>query len=304
MYCNKCGAKLDDDAKFCNKCGNKIVQNDNVNDEIMDDCTNDNNSNRYDVYIRVIELFDMDEYKNSKAEVIKIIKEEFNISLIEAKSIVDEYNENPNKFKEVHLNNANNTDKSTVNISEVSTDDEIDSIHDSKSEFVFLPNIPKRNLILKILNYVDKGFTIIVGILILIFIKEQIDAGENLKFIIYIIRFITTFFVLFFWGEVINETKELLNLKYVDIKNNTKKENVITISVIKIICLAITNYYFVSPSDKVVWELGLAIVNESFIESFIDTIFAYKIPVLFWILTFVVDRVKYKRFIVEKEDVK
>ena len=61
------------------------------------------------------------------------------------------------------------------------------------------------------LNYIEKGFNIIVGILILIFIKEQIDAGENLKFIIYIIRFIVNFIVLLFWGEVITELKELFD---------------------------------------------------------------------------------------------
>ena len=31
MYCNKCGTKLDDNAKFCNKCGNKIKKQNNQN---------------------------------------------------------------------------------------------------------------------------------------------------------------------------------------------------------------------------------------------------------------------------------
>lgn len=304
MYCNKCGTKLDDNAKFCNKCGNKIRMNDSENIEILNDHEDEGCLNKDDIYKRVIQLFDMEENKNLKVKVIKIIKEEFGIGLAEAKSIVDQYIENPTKFKDIYLNsdNVDSSDKAEINITKEHKKDEVDSTNSLESEFVFLSNIPHRNLIPIILNYIGKGFSIIVGILILIFVKEQIDAGENLKFIIYIIRFIVNFIVLLFWGEVITELKELFGLKYSDIKDNTTKEKIITTSVIKMICLMITTYYFMNPSDMTVLELGGAIINDSFIEALIDTIFAFKVPVVFWILSGIVDFIKYKKYIIKKEE--
>ena len=108
--------------------------------------------------------------------------------------------------------------------------------------------------------------------------------------------------MLLFWGEVITELKELFGLKYSNIKDNTTKEKIITTSVIKMICLMITTYYFMNPSDMTVLELGGAIINDSFIEALIDTIFAFKVPVVFWILSGIVDFIKYKKYIIKKEE--
>ena len=38
MYCNKCGAPIEDGNKFCPKCGNKVF-NDEENKESIDDTT-------------------------------------------------------------------------------------------------------------------------------------------------------------------------------------------------------------------------------------------------------------------------
>ena len=118
MYCNKCGTKLDDNAKFCNKCGNKIKKNDSENTEIMNDHKDEEYLNKDDIYKRVMQLFDMEENKNLKVKVIKIIQEEFGIGLAEAKSIVDQYIENPTKFKDIYLNsdNVDSSDKAEINI--------------------------------------------------------------------------------------------------------------------------------------------------------------------------------------------
>ena len=37
MFCEKCGAKLEDDALFCTKCGAKVGETNNVRQEKVDD---------------------------------------------------------------------------------------------------------------------------------------------------------------------------------------------------------------------------------------------------------------------------
>ncbi len=170
------------------------------------------------------------------------------------------------------------------------------------SEYLYFSNIPYRTFIPRLLYYIEKGFMFIISILILSFIQDQMNAGENLKFIIYIIRFFTEFAIWLFWSEVINLAKELLDLKYIDVKRNTKKEIITAICITEIICYASASYYFMNPSDSTVLKLTGAILNDSFIESLIDVLFVFKVPVLFIIVAGVLEYIKYKFYIVRKEN--
>lgn len=66
MFCNKCGNKLDDNAKFCSKCGNKI-ETDITNSLFNTGDTSEKDTSK--------ELFDMEKMKSINSNMLNKLKE-------------------------------------------------------------------------------------------------------------------------------------------------------------------------------------------------------------------------------------
>lgn len=137
MFCKKCGCKINIGMKYCPKCGHKVNEehfNDIKNietkkEEVEESKSIDKHSNKNktildkeDIYLRAMELSELSEYKDKKVTKIKILREEFGIGLVEAKTIIEEVenssfnfeNENENSTFTVDidqkLNQNNNND--------------------------------------------------------------------------------------------------------------------------------------------------------------------------------------------------
>lgn len=80
MNCIKCGKEINENAKFCNNCGEQII---------VEKETNTSTSSK-DIEKRIIELSELNEYEGKKVAVINEIKEEYNLSLLDAKRLVED----------------------------------------------------------------------------------------------------------------------------------------------------------------------------------------------------------------------
>lgn len=143
MYCKNCGFKIDDKARFCQKCGHEINAkqfNEMKNNrtevdekvETSEDLLHNSNekkaiSEKERIYIRAMELSELPEYKDKKVTKIKILREEFSIGLVEAKTIIEELEKDSFNFENVDMdsqstesideelhNNGNNEDYDKV----------------------------------------------------------------------------------------------------------------------------------------------------------------------------------------------
>lgn len=280
MYCNKCGTKLDDNAKFCNKCGNKIKKQNNETAEIIDD--NDNQKYKNDICKRVGQLFGMKEYKCEKIKVIKIIQDEFNIGLREAKSIVDEYLENSIEFESTYSNSENKyylddnmqyAEKSKITNEYVSSDRE-------NEDYIFLNNIvnKKRKRLNNRLELGKKVINWLLALATIWFIYKQIDMSENYKFIIYTIRYFIFIIPFCFFVEVYDEIYKLFLLKRNSINKNYSKTKIIVIKVIYVVFLLVVMNSLINPTDN---GFGLlkVLVQENFFVGLIEYLLYIKFEI-------------------------
>ena len=89
MFCEKCGNELKEDAQFCRKCGTKVSDNDTTQ-QPQSDFTN--TENLFDVELQIVN-------DENKLEVIKVVCELTELSLTEAKIMVDMVDKVPVLFK-------------------------------------------------------------------------------------------------------------------------------------------------------------------------------------------------------------
>lgn len=92
MYCKKCGKKIPDESIFCKYCGQKISA---TNEKDISRTSNKNLNNNKESFVardtisqRIVELYMQD--PEHRVALIKKIKEEYGLSIKDAKSIVDD----------------------------------------------------------------------------------------------------------------------------------------------------------------------------------------------------------------------
>ena len=170
------------------------------------------------------------------------------------------------------------------------------------SDYVFLNDIPYRDMIPKILKYIHNGIDIIGVLLFLVFVKEQIDEGANYKIMIYVIRYIINFALLFLSIEIIKQIIILFKIKYSDIKNNTKKTIILVWNIMIILLLIIGTYILKNPSNLTILELYGAIANDFIVISLIETILAFKVPLLFFVVCGILEEIQIRFFIEYEEE--
>lgn len=121
MYCKSCGSQLCIGIKFCPKCGCKVdaeYSNENKNTEVKKNKIEEKIKSidehfKENIYIRAMELSELPEYKDKKVTKIKILREEFGIGLVEAKTIIEEVEKDSFNFENVDMDSqsAENTDE-------------------------------------------------------------------------------------------------------------------------------------------------------------------------------------------------
>lgn len=83
MYCSECGVQLDDNVNFCSNCGNSINNN-------TSNCEYDN--------------FDISQFNGNKIQACAYLCDKYNLSLTEAKKIVDGKFSKNNSFTSANNN--------------------------------------------------------------------------------------------------------------------------------------------------------------------------------------------------------
>lgn len=137
MFCANCGIEIaNETAKYCPKCGYKIEKKDkldnpsesiNHKEDKSSTCSDNNNSENEDIYIRAMELIESPEYKGSKVAKIRILRDEFGIGLVEAKSIIDNLENGTFNF-ENESKNSTNIENNDQKLNHNDNDDEYDKL--------------------------------------------------------------------------------------------------------------------------------------------------------------------------------
>lgn len=168
--------------------------------------------------------------------------------------------------------------------------------------FNFIP-LKYRNKVDEVATWIGKVVEFIVGLILLDFIYQQVELDEGYKLIVYVVRFIQYAAIPYFWSCLISELVKFIRLRDADIKTGNEKKTIVGLSIVAGVLYLYACYYFATPSDGVLLGLTKAMFYDSFLEAFIEVLFAYKTAMVLLITAMVLNAYRDKKLI-EKEDTK
>lgn len=168
--------------------------------------------------------------------------------------------------------------------------------------FNFIP-LKYRNKVDEIATWIDKVVEFIVGLILLDFIYQQVQLDEGYKLIVYVVRFIQYAAIPDFWAWLISELVKFIRLRDADIKPGNEKKTIVGLSIVAGVLYLYACYYFATPSDGILLGLTKAMFYDSFLEAFIEVLFAYKTAMVLLMIAMVLNAYRDKKLI-EKEDTK